>query len=182
MSGESIFNDSIHQELRWWCKVCLHRLGLVFSYVLISSAHQGWIYLIKNTVKLWNIIRIELNFSMWIFISVMRSCIFSIITAVFSVTWSSEIIIIYWFTAQEHFWLLSMLKTVVLHNIFVEIVMHCIFQDSQMNRKIKRTAFIWNINILHYKCNISIIQNRGCFIQCNTWMASSFSNLEVVRM
>ncbi len=31
----------------------------------------------------------------------MRSCIFSIITPVFSVTWSSEIIIIYWFTAQQ---------------------------------------------------------------------------------
>ncbi len=35
------------------------------------------------------------------FISVMRSCIFSIITPVFSVTWSSEIILIYWFAAQE---------------------------------------------------------------------------------
>ncbi len=51
---------------------------------------------------------------MWIyckilFISVMRSCIFSIITPVFSVTWSSEIIIICWFTAQET-WLLSMLS------------------------------------------------------------------------
>jgi len=34
-----------------------------------------------------------------------------------------------------------MLKTVVLHNIFVEIVMHFIFQDSQMNRKFKRAAF-----------------------------------------
>ncbi len=33
----------------------------------------------------------------------MRSCISSIITPVFSVTWSSEIIIIYWFTAQETF-------------------------------------------------------------------------------
>ncbi len=32
-----------------------------------------------------------------------QSCIFSIITAVFSVTWSSEIIIICWFTAQETF-------------------------------------------------------------------------------
>ncbi len=29
-----------------------------------------------------------------------RSCIFSIITPVFSVTWSSEIIIICWFAAQ----------------------------------------------------------------------------------
>ncbi len=35
------------------------------------------------------------------FISVMRSCIFSIITAVFSVTWSSEIILIWWFAAQQ---------------------------------------------------------------------------------
>ncbi len=47
-------------------------------------------------------------FSMWIsvkmkFISVMRNCIFSIITPVFSVTWSSEIILIFWFTAQETF-------------------------------------------------------------------------------
>ncbi len=33
----------------------------------------------------------------------MRSCIFSIITPVFSVTWSSEIIIICWFTAQDTF-------------------------------------------------------------------------------
>ncbi len=32
-----------------------------------------------------------------------QSCIFSIITAVFSVTWSSEIIIIYWFAAQQTF-------------------------------------------------------------------------------
>ncbi len=51
---------------------------------------------------------------------------------------------------KKHFWLLSMLKTVVLHNIFVEIVIHFIFQDSQMNRKFKRTAFIWNfINLMH---------------------------------
>ncbi len=33
----------------------------------------------------------------------MRSCIFSIITPVFSVTWSSEIILICWFAAQERF-------------------------------------------------------------------------------
>ncbi len=32
-----------------------------------------------------------------------QSCIFSIITAVFSVTWSSEIILICWFAAQETF-------------------------------------------------------------------------------
>ncbi len=32
----------------------------------------------------------------------------------------SEIILISWFTAQKHIWLLSMLKKVVLFNIFVE--------------------------------------------------------------
>ncbi len=40
-----------------------------------------------------------------------------------------------------------MLKTVALINIFVETVMHFIFQDSQMNRKFKKTEFIININI-----------------------------------
>ncbi len=34
-----------------------------------------------------------------------------------------------------------MLKTVVLHNIFVETVINCIFQDSLINRKFKRTLF-----------------------------------------
>ncbi len=33
-------------------------------------------------------------------------------------------------------------------NIFVETVINFIVQDSQMNRKFKRAAFIWNINIL----------------------------------
>ncbi len=51
---------------------------------------------------------------------------------------------------KKHFWLLSMLKTVVLLNIFVEIVIHFIFQDSLMNRKFKRTVF-FEIEIV---CNI----------------------------
>ncbi len=64
----------------------------------VSSAQQGCVYLI-NTVILWEIIAIKKMFSVWIyckilFISVLQRCIFSIITAVFSVTWSSEIIII----------------------------------------------------------------------------------------
>ncbi len=37
------------------------------------------------------------------FIPVMQSWIFSIITPVFSITWSSEIIIISWFGVQETF-------------------------------------------------------------------------------
>ncbi len=45
-----------------------------------------------------------------------------------------------------------MLKTVVLHNIFVETVLHFIFQDSQMNRKLKEQN-LFERNILeHYKC------------------------------
>ncbi len=42
--------------------------------------------------------------------------------SVFSTTWSSEIIIIFWFDAQETFLLLLMLKTAVLLHIFVEII------------------------------------------------------------
>ncbi len=40
----------------------------------------------------------------------MQRCIFSIITAVFSVTWSSEIILIYWFTAKETFLIIINVK------------------------------------------------------------------------
>ncbi len=66
-------------------------------------------YLIKNMLK--NILkyycRLKQLFSMWISIKLIyfcdQSCIFSIITPVFSVTWSSEIIIICWFAAQETF-------------------------------------------------------------------------------
>ncbi len=43
---------------------------------------------------------------------------------------------------KNHVFLLSMLKTVVLINIFMETMIHdC--QDSLKNRKLKTTAFIW---------------------------------------
>jgi len=42
-----------------------------------------------------------------------------------------------------------MLKTVVLLHIFVETVMHLIFQDSLIQRNLKRTAFIRNRMIFH---------------------------------
>ncbi len=44
--------------------------------------------------------------------------------------------------------LLSMLKTVLLINIFIE-AMIVFFQDSLINRKFKRTACIWNGNIVY---------------------------------
>ncbi len=43
---------------------------------------------------------------------------------------------------KKHFCLLSMLKTVVLLHTFVETLIYFIFQDSLMNIKVKRTAFI----------------------------------------
>ncbi len=57
-----------------------------------------------------------------------QSCIFSIITPVFSVTWSSEIIQICWFAVQEVFLIIKFLKTVLLLHNFVETVLHCIFR------------------------------------------------------
>ncbi len=68
-----------------------------------------------------------------------QSCIFSIITPVFSVTWSSEIIIIccsrnisdyYQWWKQLYCW----------------IFLWKLIQDSLMNRRFKRTTFIWNRN------------------------------------
>ncbi len=55
----------------------------------------------KNTVKNSNIF--YLNFIYIYIYSCNQICIFSIITPVFSVTWSSEIILICWFAAQETF-------------------------------------------------------------------------------
>ncbi len=64
-------------------------------YCFSSSAQQGCIYMIKNTVK---IVKYYCNLKQLFlcecvklsFISVTQRCIFSIITPVFSVTWSSE--------------------------------------------------------------------------------------------
>ncbi len=70
----------------------------------------------------------------------MLSCIFSIITPVFSVTWSSEIILIYWFTAQETF--------IIIHfeNSCAALYFcgNCdtLFQDSLMNRKINKHIYL----------------------------------------
>ncbi len=69
----------------------------------VSSAHQGCIYLIKKYIKKHKYCEILLQCKITSFFSVMRSCIFSIITPVFSVTWSSEIILICWFADQEIF-------------------------------------------------------------------------------
>ncbi len=93
-----------------------------------SSAHQSCIYLIKNTVK---IVKYYYNskqmFSMWIHVIYFcdQSCIFSIITPVFSVTWSSEIILICWFAAQETFLIIiNVEKNSCAAQYFCETVIH----------------------------------------------------------
>ncbi len=67
----------------------------------------------------------------------MRSCIFSIITAVFSVTWSSEIILICWFAAQETFLIIINVENTCADEYFCGN-WHNFFSG---NRKFKRTAF-----------------------------------------
>jgi len=59
--------------------------------------------------------------------------------------------------ASINFCLWSMLKTVVLPNIFM---MHLIFQDSQMNIKFKIAASICDIS-LHYTCDLCSVE-RVC--------------------
>ncbi len=65
------------------------------------------------------------------FIPGMQSCISSIITPVFSVTWSSEIIIICWFDAHESFVVISV------EFFFLSLLL--------MNMKFKVAAFIWKL-------------------------------------
>ncbi len=87
-----------------------------------------------------------------------QSWIFSIITPVFSVTWffrnhSNMLILL-----KKHFWLLSMLKKVVLLFIFVE-------NDSTMNRKFKRTAFVWKVvrwYLSQMLCHFKPSSIKGC--------------------
>ncbi len=122
----------------------MHYYSKVFN-VWVSSAHQGCICLIKNTVKIMKYYcNLKQLFSMWIyckmsFISVMRSWIFSIITPVFSVTWSSEIILI-WFDAQETF--------LIIINVEKLWKLWCIL-FFRIHRWIEssRTVFMWIINV-----------------------------------
>ncbi len=77
-----------------------------------------YFYNIKDLFSILNIYFIPVIKAYWSF---------SIITAVFSVTWSSEIILIYWFMIKKQFWLISRLKTVVL---LCDILSSCIHRHS----------------------------------------------------
>ncbi len=81
---------------------------------------------------------------------------------------------------NKHFWLLSILNTVVLHNIFVETVIYFIFQDSQINRKFKRTnltypkhftmVFTWSKMLLkQYFLSVFYLGLYQCVLCFNHW-------------
>ncbi len=65
------------------------------------------VYLMRNTV-IWEMLSIWIHLRME-FIAVMQSRIFGIITSVFSVTWSSEITLICWFSHYYQCWKLCCL-------------------------------------------------------------------------
>ncbi len=69
------------------------------------------------------------------FVSVMQSWMFSIITPVFSVTWSSEIILICWFAAQETFLIIINVKNSCAASYFF-IETDTFFQGYFINRKL----------------------------------------------
>ncbi len=121
----------------WRLKVCIfmfHEISFMKSSSRLHLFDQKYCKIVKYYYNLKHPFSIFIIFENIIY-SCDQSWIFSIITPVFSVTWSSEIILIYWFAAQETFLLLSMLKAVVPLHISVDW-------------KFKRTAFIWNSNVL----------------------------------
>ncbi len=122
-----------HEDILW-----------ISYYKEISSAHQGGAYLIKNTVKI-----VKYYYNLSVLCEYVLSCnVFCDAQLYFQHHYSSlQCHMIFRnhhnMLLKKHFWLLSMLKTVVLHNICVETLINCIFQDSQMNRKFQRTVFLF---------------------------------------
>ncbi len=101
----------------------------VYVYESESYAHQE-----KKKLIIWNFITIK-NVYFNIFIPVMQSWILSIITPVFSVTWSSEIIVICWYVAKETFLIVINVKNSCAASNFWNLIHF--FLDSLMNIKFK---------------------------------------------
>ncbi len=134
--------------------ILLKRLWLVRFLKKSLLSYQGCIYLIKNTVKLWNISTIsnncflcehmlKCNLFLWC------KAEFSASLLQFSVSHDpSEIILICWFAAQETFLIIINFENSCAATYFLWKLWHFIFQDSSMNRNFKTSAFIWNRNLL----------------------------------
>ncbi len=82
--------------------ICICIYMYIYIYIYIYMRVRLMLTKKKKTVIIWHFITIK-NVYFNIFIPVMQSWILSIITPVFSVTWSSEIIVICWYVAKETF-------------------------------------------------------------------------------
>ncbi len=141
------------------------------KYIMLTKAAFIWSKIQQNC-EIGLLFQITVFYFKMQFIPLMQIWIFCIITPVFSVTWSfrnySNMLIC---CSLNFFVLLSMLKTVLLLYIFVEIVLYFL-QDSMMNRKSKRTVFICNIIIAFY-CHFWSILMHPCLIKVYISFCSS---------
>ncbi len=126
-----------------------------FMLLKVSSAHQGCIYLIKNTVKrvkLWNIITISNNYFQFEYI--VKCNLFLWCKAEYSASLlqssvsydPSEIILIWWFTAQDTFLIIIIVETVVLLHISVKIVIY-----TGAGHIIRISSKSWFISLIPFK-------------------------------
>ncbi len=136
----------------------------------VSSVYQSCIYSLKNTgiaaIILWHIITISNN---WFYVNILYTiidccCIFSIITPVFSVTWSSEIIIICCsrnISDYYQYWK-------ILQSIFLETMIHS--NCSGFFAEYKRNSFY-----LKYKYFVTYILSLWIHLMYPQWIKVSIS-------
>ncbi len=97
---------------------------------------------------------------MWIYCkNVMYSCdeicIFSIITPVFSVTWSSEIILIFWFAAQETFLIIINVENSCAAEYVCGKLWHYLFFRIHRSIKSSKEQHLFDEYILFYFSKIT---------------------------
>ncbi len=116
----------------------------------------------------------------------MRSCIFNIISPVFSVTWSSEIILIYWFTAQETFLIISNVESIDFLNLLhpqIQIVLSrpniVLHNKPYINGKCIYSDFRICINLNFEKCTLSLV--LWCRVT-NDWRSEMMMMMVMVMM
>ncbi len=83
-----------------------------------------------------------------------------IITPVFRVTWSSEIILINWFTAQETFLIIINVEKSCAASYFCGNCAKCYFSEFSDEYKVQKNIFYFQIKLLltHYKCFVTFDQ------------------------
>ncbi len=138
--------NTAHQQ----CRLC----NIIFLKE-VSYAHQGCIYLIKNTVKtllLWNTVTISSNsfFYFNILLNVIYYCdgkteFSAAITPVYSVTW---------FLGLKKHWLLLSIIYLTLHHKSSH--KGTFFKLSWIN---KRSIDLWFVSIRQYLAEIQIFEN-----------------------